>query len=398
MDLLFVSPQSFTNKLKAYFFLLLKLHVVSSVVILTLRNQHKNQQPHHRNPMLQANQSSSSCSLFSGSWVYDKNYPLYQPLSCPVVEAQFNCQGFGRPDTEYLKYRWQPANCNLPRFDGLNFLEKMKGKSVMFVGDSLGRNQWESLLCMILSGAPQSGQTQINRGEPLSTFKFLDYGLTVSYYKAPYLVDIDAVQGKRVLKLDDIRGNANAWRDVDVLSFNTGHWWIHKGAAQGWEFVESGGTMYQDMNRLVGLEIALRTWARWADSNIDSSRTKVFFQSLSPTHYNDPSEGAESTKSCYGETSPVNIAESGTNYYSAEDTNPDMMKVVVEVLRDMNYPPYLLDITMLSAMRKDAHPSIYSGDLSPPERANPHSADCSHWCLPGLPDTWNQLFYTALFY
>ncbi|MCE7766848.1 hypothetical protein GQL56_29935, partial [Pseudomonas putida] len=25
-------------------------------------------------------------------------------------------------------------------------------------------------------------------------------------------------------------------------------------------------------------------------------------------------------------------------------------------------------------------------------------ADCTHWCLPGLPDTWNQLFYTALFY
>lgn len=87
---------------------------------------------------------------------------------------------------------------------------------------------------------------------------------------------------------------------------------------------------------------------------------------------------------------------SGTTYPGAY---PDQMKVLDAVIRDMSNPAYILDITTLSAMRKDAHPSIYSGDLSPEQRANPdHSADCSHWCLPGLPDTWNQLFYTALFY
>lgn len=137
----------------------------------------------------------------------------------------------------------------------------MKGKNVMFVGDSLGRNQWESLICMISAAVPQS-PTQMNRGDPLSTFKFLvsvnngfcifflsssfllflglkkkkkmqEYGVTVSFYRAPYLVDIDTIQGRRVLKLDDIRGNANAWRGVDLLSFNTGHWWTHKGSLQG---------------------------------------------------------------------------------------------------------------------------------------------------------------------
>lgn len=98
------------------------------------------------------------------------------------------------------------------------------------------------------------------------------------------------------------------------------------------------------------------------------------------------------TKSCYGETVPT----SGTTY---PGIYPDQMQVVQEVINEMNTPTFLLDITTLSAMRKDAHPSIYSGDLSPEQRANPdHSADCSHWCLPGLPDTWNQLFYTVLFF
>jgi hypothetical protein len=98
------------------------------------------------------------------------------------------------------------------------------------------------------------------------------------------------------------------------------------------------------------------------------------------------------SKNCYGETAPM----SGTTYSAG--TYPDQMRVVDTVLREMQSPTYLLDITMLSELRKDGHPSIYSGDLSPEQRANPaRSADCSHWCLPGLPDTWNQLFYTTLF-
>lgn len=42
----------------------------------------------------------------------------------------------------------------------------------MFVGDSLGRNQWESLICLVSASAP-GAQTQMNRGDPISTFKFL---------------------------------------------------------------------------------------------------------------------------------------------------------------------------------------------------------------------------------
>ncbi|KAL6979075.1 hypothetical protein U1Q18_020741 [Sarracenia purpurea var. burkii] len=117
-------------------------------------------------------------------------------------------------------------------------------------------------------------------------------------------------------------------------------------------------------------------------------RTLLVLNYCSPSQWN----AASATKSCYGETVPTSSATYPGAY-------PDQMKVVEAVIKDLKTPAYLLDITTLSAMRKDAHPSIYSGDLSPEQRANPdHSADCSHWCLPGLPDTWNQLFYTALFF
>ncbi|KAB5541126.1 hypothetical protein DKX38_014100 [Salix brachista] len=415
------------------FLVLLQTTIATSALIMSMRNHHNHHQ--HRMPMLQANQSS--CAMFVGTWVRDESYPLYQSSNCPtIIDAQFNCQMYGRPDSDYLKYRWQPLNCELPRFNGLEFLRNMKGKSMMFVGDSLGRNQWESLVCLISSSVPRSS-TKMSRGLPFSIFKFLDYDVSISYYKAPYLVDIDLVQGKRVLKLEEISGNANAWRNADVLVFDTGHWWNHQGSLQGWDYMESGGTYYQDMDRMVAMERGLRTWANWVDSNIDTTRTRVFFQSISPTHYmyvslslslslsltcpilagilgaiwsvvgltsvqvglelNRPSEWSAgttiaTTTNCYGETAPI----SGMTYPGAY---PDQMRVVDAVIRDMHNPPYLLDITMLSELRKDAHPSIYSGDLSPQQRADPvGSADCSHWCLPGLPDTWNQLFYAALFF
>ncbi|KAF7833778.1 protein PMR5-like [Senna tora] len=215
-----------------------KCRLASSALLLSLRNHHSHF--HHERPMIQSNQST--CALFVGTWVRDDSYPLYQSSSCPIIDPEFNCQMYGRPDSDYLKYRWRPLN------------------------------------------SPGT-QTQLVRGEPLSTFRFLDYGVTISFYRAPYLVEIDVVQGKRILKLEDVDGNGDAWRNVDVLSFNTGHWWSHEGSLQGWDYIELGGKYYPDMDRLAAMERGLKTWANWVDSNIDRSRTKVYFLAISPTHY-----------------------------------------------------------------------------------------------------------------
>lgn len=61
-----------------------------------------------------------------------------------------------------------------------------------------------------------------------------DYGVNISFYRAPYLVDLDVVQGKRILRLEEIEGNGEAWRNADVLLFNTGHWWTHQGSLKGY--------------------------------------------------------------------------------------------------------------------------------------------------------------------
>jgi hypothetical protein len=151
------------------------------------------------------------------------------------------------------------------------------------------------------------------------------------------------------------------------------------------------------MDRFVAMEKALRTWAYWVETHVDRSRTQVLFLSISPTHDN-PSDWAASSssgsKNCYGETEPI----TGTAYPVSSYTD-QLRSVIVEVLHGMHNPAFLLDITLLSSLRKDGHPSVYSGLISGSQRSRPdQSADCSHWCLPGLPDTWNQLLYTLLIY
>lgn len=102
--------------------------------------------------------------IFHGRWVYDASntYPLYNSTDCPFIQDQFNCIANGRPDNFYLHYTWQPFSCNLPRFDGEDLLRRLKGKQMMFVGDSLSLNQWQSLTCMLHKAVPHA-RYSINR-------------------------------------------------------------------------------------------------------------------------------------------------------------------------------------------------------------------------------------------
>lgn len=62
----------------------------------------------------------------------------------------------------------------------------------------------------------------------------------------------------------------------------------------------------------------------------------------------------------------------------------------------------VLNITQLSEFRKEGHPSIYRKQWEPlreDQLSDPKSyADCIHWCLPGVPDVWNELLYAYIIY
>ncbi|XP_014502678.1 protein trichome birefringence-like 43 [Vigna radiata var. radiata] len=313
-----------------------------------------------------------ACDLSQGNWVPDESYPLYNTSQCPFILKQFDCIRNGRPDKNYVKYRWQPKNCNLPRFNGADLLRRLRGKSILFVGDSLSLNQWQSLTCMLHTAVPRAKYTSVRTGG-LSTFTFPRYDVKVMLSRNAFLVDIASERIGRVLKLDSI-GDGKRWKGNDILIFDSWHWWLHIGRKQPWDFIREGNHTYKDMDRLVAYEKGLKTWAKWVEDNVNPKKTRVFFQGVSPDHLN-----GGKARFCEGQMVPV----SGSKYSHPAEI------VLQKVLGSMSKRVNLLNITALSQMRKDGHPSVYGF-------GGKRSMDCSHWCLPGVPDTWNLLLYATL--
>ncbi|KAL7129099.1 hypothetical protein ABFS83_13G041000 [Erythranthe nasuta] len=267
-------------------------------------------------------QKAGGCDLFEGNWVWDDSYPLYHSSQCPFFEDQFNCERNGRPDKDFMKYKWQPIGCKLQRFNGVDFMRKLKGKRLMFVGDSLSLNQWQSLTCLLHVALPQAKHISYTK-DGLSNFTFPDYDVSLLFLRNAFLVDIVSEPRGRVLRLDSISAS-KIWGGMDVVIFDSWHWWLHSGRKQ-------------------------------------------------------PGPGS-SEKGCEGQTKPLT---SPGGPHPAE-------QVLEKVLKGMSKHVNLLNITRLSQLRIDGHPSIYGRFKG--QKTN----DCTHWCLSGVPDIWNEILYVML--
>lgn len=84
-----------------------------------------------------------------GKWVPDARPPGYTNETCRFIQGHQNCMKNGRPDVGYLHWKWQPDQCDLPRIDAKSFLKAMRDRSMVFAGDSIARNQFQSLLCLL---------------------------------------------------------------------------------------------------------------------------------------------------------------------------------------------------------------------------------------------------------
>lgn len=334
----------------------------------------------------------STCDLSIGRWAWDESYPFYKPGSCPFVDEGFNCHQNGRPDADYTRWRWAPRDCTIPRLNGTDMLENLRGKRLVFVGDSLNRNQWESMLCILRESLSNKDRIEEIHGGRISklpgayVFKFLDYDCRVEFYTSHFLVDEEegADPTKFTVRLDKMDKSERSWRKANVLVFNTGHWWTPDKIGEGENLFRERATVHDKLDVMVAYRKAIQSWANWIKKYVDPANTRVFFRGYSPAHYigGQWNSGGQ----CHNETQPI-FNESFLNPY------PDTMQVVDEIIQQMSLPVQILNVTRLSDFRKDAHPAIYGHR---PEDIKDYQ-DCSHWCLPGIPDTWNELLYFSSF-
>lgn len=63
------------------------------------------------------NNKLKACEYSNGKWVWDESYPLrFYTEDCPFLDPGFRCRRSGRQDVDYLKWRWQPEGCDIPRY------------------------------------------------------------------------------------------------------------------------------------------------------------------------------------------------------------------------------------------------------------------------------------------
>ncbi|KAL2558265.1 Protein trichome birefringence-like 33 [Forsythia ovata] len=236
-------------------------------------------------------ETERGCDVFNGRWVWDQAArPLYEEWECPYIQPQLTCQEHGRPDKEYQHWRWQPHGCSLPSFNATLMLETLRGKRMLFVGDSLNRGQYVSMICLVHRVIPEHAKSMETFGR-LTVFKAKDYNATIEFYWAPLLLEsnyddagIRRVTDKLVRK-GSINKHGKNWKGADIIVFNTYIWWM-----RGLRFKILQGSFDDEEKDIVDLptddayRMAMKSMLRWVKKNMDPKKTRVFFTSMSPMH------------------------------------------------------------------------------------------------------------------
>ncbi|KAF8097208.1 hypothetical protein N665_0293s0056 [Sinapis alba] len=398
------SSVPYVFNIKKHFFLSLfslSLLIFSTVVILNLVDS-SSFEPLLRFGLLSPSSSQTltkDCDYSKGRWVRrTSSSSLMYGEECRFLDSGFRCRKNGRKDSGYLDWRWQPHGCDLPRFNASDFLERSRNGRIVFVGDSIGRNQWESLMCMLSQGVHNKSEIYEVYGNPITKHKgflsmrFPRQNLTVEYHRTPFLVVIgrppehSPQEIKTTVRVDEFNWQSKRWVDSDVLVFNSGHWWNEEKTVLVGSYFEEGRKVNKTMGAMEAFGKSLKTWKSWVLDKLDPDKSYVFFRSYSPVHYRNGTWNLGGL--CDAETDPET---------DKRRMEPDAAhnRYIYEVIEDMRYQHSkvkFLNITYLTEFRKDGHPSRYREGGTPVDAPQ----DCSHWCLPGVPDTWNEILYAQL--
>ncbi|TXG57852.1 hypothetical protein EZV62_015681 [Acer yangbiense] len=347
-------------------------------------------------------QREKRCDIFSGEWVPNPEAPYYSNTTCWAIHENQNCMKYGRPDTEFMKWRWKPDGCDLPIFNPAQFLEIVRGKSLAFVGDSVARNQMQSLICL-LSRVEYPVDVSYTPDERFKRWKYTTYNFTLAMYWTPHLVKAKEADsngpthtGLFNLYLDEFDEEwTTQIEDFDYIVISAGHWFFRPMVF--YENNQVVGCRYclkdnvTDLPMSYGYRKAFRT-AFKAINSLENFKGITFMRTFAPSHFENGlwNEGGNCVR-----TKPIRSNETALEGIDFElyMTQLEEFKIAEKLGNKRGLKFRLLDTTQATLLRPDGHPSRY-GHL-PNENVTLYN-DCVHWCLPGPIDTWSDFLLEML--
>lgn len=347
------------------------------------------------------------CDYTIGKWVHDKMGPLYNGTTCGTIKEGQNCITHGRPDLGYLYWRWKPRLCKLPRFDPNAFLDFLRNKHLAFVGDSMARNQLESLLCMLSTVSVPNLVYRDGEDNKFRRWHFDAHNVTVSVYWSPFLVK--GVEKSKTgpdhnkLYVDHVDERWAADLDqIDMIVLSLGHWFLHPAVYLEGDSVLGchycPGLNHTEIGFYDVLRKALKTTLKTITERRGSSGDfiDVFLTTFSPSHF----EGEWDKAGACPKTTPYKEGEKLLEGMDAEMRHIEVEEVELAKENAKQFKGLrleALDVTKLSLMRPDGHPGPYMYPNPFANGVQEHvQNDCVHWCLPGPIDTWNQILLEVI--
>ncbi|KAK2663108.1 hypothetical protein Ddye_001682 [Dipteronia dyeriana] len=355
-----------------------------------------------REDLLKALESEKICDLFSGEWIPNPEAPYYTNTTCWAIHENQNCMKYGRPDTDFMKWRWKPDGCDLPIFNPAQFLEIVRGKSLAFIGDSMTTNQVQSLICL-LSRVEYPIDASTIADERFMRWKYTSYNFTLATFFTPHLVkskEADASgptnTGLYNLYLDE---SDESWvtqiDDFDYLIISAGQWfyrpmiYYENNQVVGCKYCRLDNVT--DLPMYFGYRKAFRT-AFKAINSLEKFKGITFLRTFAPSHLENGTwdQGGDCVRTKPFKSNETDLEGVDLELYM---TQLEEFKIAEKQGKERGLRFRLLDTTQAMLLRPDGHPGKYGHPQN--ENITVYN-DCVHWCLPGPIDTWNDFLLEML--
>ncbi|CAI5476193.1 unnamed protein product [Closterium sp. Yama58-4] len=333
-----------------------------------------------RRPVVARAAATSKCDLNQGRWVYDPKYkPAYGPVSCKSLRSYFNCLANGRKDRRYLNYVWRSPGCNIQRFNATSFMQRFRNKVFLVTGDSFATNFDASFRCLIGSYTKTkdfANKQWGNTGVKASGYFAKAFNFTVVRVPSNFLVASQPMgevssAGVWQVDLDKVDDNwAKLLPFTHYALFSSGHWFSQ--ASDNLRKYRRGGRPIKPQSALLTMQESLVTLTRYLKAS--GYRGMPFFITYTAFHYYN--SFAAKTESCVGFTDPfkpkqLQYAEATTDIITSRNAQMAILRRAPEFK--------IVDVARSTLSRPDAHQQMATGTDRP---------DCSHFCVPGVPDSW----------